>query len=159
MIQDQQVPRNALAWIILSLFTLVAPHAARLPVWVLAVYAIAAGWRIMVYRGRWSFPGRRVKLALILTAFLGILPYALIAEIAEEDGNRNKKKKEAMFFAVRNFSTKLGQTVGIMAFTILTLLGKDPFDDLGIRLSAVFGGILCILAGLIFTRFEEPEGA
>ena len=72
MIQEQQVPRNALAWIIISLFTLVAPHAARLPMWVLAVYGIAAGWRIMVYRGRWSFPGRRVKLALILTAFLGI---------------------------------------------------------------------------------------
>ncbi|MCB9039440.1 MAG: MFS transporter [Lewinellaceae bacterium] len=95
----------------------------------------------------------------IPTAFLGILPYALIAEIAEQDGNRTGEQKEAMFFAVRNFSTKLGQTVGIMAFTILTLLGKDPFDDLGIRLSAVFGGILCILAGLIFTRFEEPEGA
>ncbi|MCO6490526.1 MAG: MFS transporter [Phaeodactylibacter sp.] len=90
------------------------------------------------------------------TAFLGILPYALIAEIAEQDGADTGQQKEAMFFAVRNFSTKLGQTIGIMAFTILTLLGKDPYDDLGIRLAAVFGGTLCILAGLIFTRFEEP---
>lgn len=92
----------------------------------------------------------------IPTAFLGILPYALIAEIAEQDGSHTGQQKEAMFFAVRNFSTKLGQTVGIMAFAILTLLGKDPFDDLGIRLAAVFGGALCIVAGLIFTRFEEP---
>ncbi len=92
----------------------------------------------------------------IPTAFLGILPYALIAEIAEQDGSQTGQQKEAMFFAVRNFSTKLGQTVGIMAFAILTLLGKDPFDDLGIRLAAVFGGALCIVAGLIFTRFEEP---
>lgn len=95
-------------------------------------------------------------LVAVPTAFLGILPYALIAEIAEQDGNHTGQQKEAMFFAVRNFSTKLGQTVGIMAFAILTLLGKDPFDDLGIRLAAVFGGALCILAGLIFTRFEEP---
>ena len=92
----------------------------------------------------------------IPTAFLGILPYAIIAEIAEQDGSHTGQQKEAMFFAVRNFSTKLGQTVGIMAFAILTLLGKDPFDDLGIRLAAVFGGVLCILAGLIFTQFEEP---
>lgn len=69
---DQQVPRNALVWIIISLFTLVAPHAERLPLWVLAVYLFAAGWRIMVYQGRWSFPGRLVKAALIIASFSGI---------------------------------------------------------------------------------------
>lgn len=69
---DQQIPRNALVWIIISLFTLVAPHAGRLPVWVLAVYVFAAIWRIMVYQGRWSFPGRWVKAALIASSFTGI---------------------------------------------------------------------------------------
>jgi transglutaminase-like putative cysteine protease len=70
---DQQVPRNALVWMIVSLFALVAPHAGRLPVWVLAVYGLAALWRIQVYRGRWSFPGWGVKFALTLSAFGGIL--------------------------------------------------------------------------------------
>ncbi|MFT6955473.1 MAG: hypothetical protein ACJAYC_000469, partial [Halieaceae bacterium] len=69
---EQRLPRNALAWIIISLFTLVAPHAARLPLWVLAVYLLAAGWRIQVYRGRWSFPGRWVKVALTGSACVGI---------------------------------------------------------------------------------------
>ena len=69
---DQQVPRNALVWIILSLFTLVAPHAERIPVWVLAVYVFAAIWRIMVYQGRWSFPGRGVKACMIVSSFAGI---------------------------------------------------------------------------------------
>jgi transglutaminase-like putative cysteine protease len=69
---DQQIPRNALVWIILSLFTLVAPHAARIPVWILAVYVFAALWRIMVYQGRWSFPGRWVRAALIVSSFAGI---------------------------------------------------------------------------------------
>lgn len=68
----QQIPRNALAWMLLSLFTLVAPHALRLPIWVLAVYVIAAVWRVMVYRGRWSFPGRAVKFLLILSACGGV---------------------------------------------------------------------------------------
>ncbi|MBP6725428.1 MAG: DUF3488 domain-containing protein, partial [Halioglobus sp.] len=69
---DQQIPRNALVWIIVSLFTLVAPHAGRIPLWVLAVYVFASLWRIMVYRGRWSYPGRAVKAGLILASFAGI---------------------------------------------------------------------------------------
>lgn len=69
---DEQIPRNALVWIIISLFTLVAPHAGRLPLWVLGVYVFAAAWRIMVYQGRWSFPGRWVKAALIGSSFAGI---------------------------------------------------------------------------------------
>jgi len=69
---DQPVPRNALAWIIISMFALVAPHAERIPAWVLAIYLAAAGWRTLVYQGRWSFPGRAVKLALIVASFTGI---------------------------------------------------------------------------------------
>jgi transglutaminase-like putative cysteine protease len=69
---QQQVPRNALVWMIICLFTLMAPHAARLPVWILAVYVFAAVWRILVYRGRWSLPGRRVKVLLTLSGFAGI---------------------------------------------------------------------------------------
>jgi transglutaminase-like putative cysteine protease len=69
---DQQIPRNALVWIILSMFALVAPHATRIPVWILAVYVFAAVWRIMVYQGRWSFPGRWVKAVLTASACAGI---------------------------------------------------------------------------------------
>ncbi|QIB67287.1 transglutaminase TgpA family protein [Kineobactrum salinum] len=66
------VPRNALVWIIISQFALLAPHLGRLPLWVVLVYLFAAGWRIMVYQGRWSFPGRWVKLGLIAAGFAAI---------------------------------------------------------------------------------------
>lgn len=69
----EQIPRNALAWIILSLFTLVLPHVLRVPLWVLVVYVVAAAWRVMVYRGHWSFPRWPVKSALIVAAIAGIL--------------------------------------------------------------------------------------
>ena len=69
---QQQVPRNALVWIFICLFALVAPHAARLPVWVLVVYVIAFVWRLQVHRGRWSFPGSWVKVAMTFSASLGI---------------------------------------------------------------------------------------
>ena len=70
---QEQIPRNALGWAILSMFTLVLPHIERIPPWVLAVYFFAALWRIMVYRGRWSFPRWPVKLGLIFAGFAGIL--------------------------------------------------------------------------------------
>ncbi len=37
MKSEQQIPRNALVWMIISLFALVAPHIGRLPLWVLGV--------------------------------------------------------------------------------------------------------------------------
>ncbi len=73
MKQAEQIPRNALVWMIASLFTLVLPHVARIPVWVLLVFAVAAVWRVMVYRGLWSFPRWPVKLALIIAGIGGIL--------------------------------------------------------------------------------------
>ncbi len=68
---EQQVPRNALVWMIVSVFTLAAPHLGRIPPWVVIVYIVAAVWRIMVYRGIWSFPGRLLKLVLIVGAGAG----------------------------------------------------------------------------------------
>ena len=69
---QQQLPRNALVWIIISMFALIVPHALRLPPWVLLVYVVAVVWRILVYRGRWSFPGRSTKLILTLGGFVGV---------------------------------------------------------------------------------------
>lgn len=70
---QEQIPRNALVWIFISLFALVLPHVQRIPLWVLAVFVIAAVWRILVYRGRWSYPRWPVKLVLISAAFAGVL--------------------------------------------------------------------------------------
>jgi transglutaminase-like putative cysteine protease len=69
---QQQVPRNALVWIVIAQFALVAPHWQRIPLWVLAVYVGAALWRMMVYQGRWSFPSGWVKALLTIACFGGI---------------------------------------------------------------------------------------
>ena len=88
-------------------------------------------------------------------ASLGIIPYAIIAEVAEEDHQRTGQQKEAMYFAVRNLAFKIGQTVGVAIFAILILFGKDPENDFGIRLSGIVGTILCLLAFLSIYRFSE----
>jgi len=71
----RQIPRNALAWSIICLFAVVAPHAARLPVWVLLVYVLAVVWRVMIYRGRWSFPSWWVKVVMTLTGAFGVFAW------------------------------------------------------------------------------------
>lgn len=91
-------------------------------------------------------------------AVLGILPPVVLAEITHLDAYQSKQNKEAVFFAVRSLFDKFGQTFGIVIFTLLTHnYGKDPGDDMGIRLTGIFGFSLCIIAGIIFSFFNEKK--
>lgn len=98
-----------------------------------------------------------VILYSIPLSFVSILPNAILADIAEYDALETKTPKEAMYFAARTFLQKLGQTFGIFLFAILLLFGKDPGNDLGIRLSGIAGFILCFLATIIFTKYDEKS--
>jgi glycoside/pentoside/hexuronide:cation symporter, GPH family len=96
-----------------------------------------------------------VAFAAIPLATLNILPNAILAEVIEEDTRRTGENKEAIFFAVRYFFVKIAQTFGIGLFAMFLLYGKDPGNDLGIRLNGALGFGLCLVAALIFTRFKE----
>ncbi len=90
-------------------------------------------------------------------ASLGILPNAILAEIAEKDAAETGENREGMFFAVKYLSVKLGQTLGIALFAFLTVYGKDPGNDYGLRLNGICGFVLCFIAFLFFTRFREKK--
>jgi len=90
-------------------------------------------------------------------AFLGILPNAILADIAEHDGQKSGQRLEGMFFAARTFLQKMGVTTGILIFAALTTFGKDPGDDLGIRLSGPVGFALCLIAVFFFSRYDEKK--
>lgn len=90
-------------------------------------------------------------------AFLGVLPNAVLADIAGHDALKTREKKEGMYFAARTLLQKFGQTFGILVFAMLTTFGVDPGQDLGIRLSGLAGFGLCFLAGVVFTRYKERE--
>ncbi|SDT59089.1 glycoside/pentoside/hexuronide:cation symporter, GPH family [Mucilaginibacter mallensis] len=92
-------------------------------------------------------------------AALGILPNAILAEIAQDDAKRTKENREGMFFAVKYLFVKLGQTLGIALFALLTVYGKDPGNDYGLRLNGICGFALCLLAVIFFTRFRERRRA
>jgi GPH family glycoside/pentoside/hexuronide:cation symporter len=88
-------------------------------------------------------------------ASLNILPNAILAEIIQKDSEETGTNKEGIYFAVRYFFVKLAQTIGIALFSMLLLYGKDPGNDLGVRLNGILGCILCIVAAVVFSRFKE----
>lgn len=99
-----------------------------------------------------------VLMATFPLAALGILPNAILAEIAERDSRVTGENREGMFFAVKFFFVKLGQTLGMALFAYLTIYGKDTGHDLGLRLNGICGFVLCLFALLFFTRFRERRG-
>jgi GPH family glycoside/pentoside/hexuronide:cation symporter len=88
-------------------------------------------------------------------ASLGILPNAILAEIAQQDAKETGENREGMFFAVKYFFVKMGQTLGIALFAFLTIYGKDPGHDHGLRLNGLCGFVLCVFAFIFFSRFRE----
>ena len=98
-----------------------------------------------------------VTCAAFPLAALGILPNAILAEIAEADAKRTGEHREGMFFGVKYLFVKLGQTLGMALFAFLTVYGKDPGHDEGLRLNGVFGFVLCLFAIIFFSRFKEER--
>lgn len=98
-----------------------------------------------------------VLLYAVPLAFLGVLPNAILADIAAHDALKTGKPQEGMFFAARTLMQKFGQTFGVLLFAALTTLGKDPGDDWGVRLSGLLGFALCLGAGLVFLRYREQQ--
>ena len=90
-------------------------------------------------------------------ASLGILPPAILAEIAEDDAEKTGENREGLYFAVKYFVVKLGQTFGIALFAFLTLYGKDPGNDFGLRLNGICGFVLCVIAFIVFSGFKEKK--
>ena len=88
-------------------------------------------------------------------SFLSILTNAVLGDIAEADTRRTGQNKEGMYFGMRALFQKLGQTLGIMVFAMLTLYGKDPGHDLGLRLSGIVGMGLCLFSAVIYTMYKE----
>ena len=70
-------------------------------------------------------------------ALLGIIPQAIVADVAEEDSIVTGEKREGMFFAARTFAMKLGQSIAMLVFTSLAIIGAEAVDPSSDRKSVV----------------------
>ena len=101
-------------------------------------------------------------LAAVPMAILGILPQAVVADIAEADKLKTGESRQGMFYAARTFAFKLGQSAAMLLFTSIAVIGRDtPKGEsgygLGYRLTALLAVVLCLLGGIVFLRYNEKK--
>jgi len=61
-----QIPRNALALLMVAQAMVVLPHSQTLSFWIMAMCVVCGVWRWMVFQGRWDFPRRWLKAILVV---------------------------------------------------------------------------------------------
>lgn len=97
-------------------------------------------------------------LILMVTASLpmavfGILPQAVVADIAQSDAKRTGSNREGMFYAARTFAFKLGQSLSMLLFTAISTIGSQT--GTGYRMAAFLAAAFCLLGGIVFLFYNE----
>ncbi len=108
-------------------------------------------------------------------AVFGILPNAIIADIAEADGIQNGNFKAAIFFGARTLMSKLGQSLTLFVFPIVSTLTIGRAEVLteaqaqaqeldvvgattsGVRFTAVVAVVALAVGFALFLRYDEKK--
>ena len=88
-------------------------------------------------------------------AIFGILPQAVVADIAQSDAIRTGSNREGMFYAARTFAFKLGQSLAMLIFTAVSTIGTAT--GAGYRIAAFGAACLCFIGGIIFLLYNERK--
>ena len=98
-------------------------------------------------------------------ALLGIIPQSIVADVAEADGIETGENREGMFFAARTFAMKFGQSLAMLIFTSLAIIGADQVAGSNDITASVTGMILvgfvavafCVLGAVILGFYNEKK--
>ncbi len=96
-----------------------------------------------------------VVFAAFPMAILGILPQAIVADIAQADAMTTGENREGMFFAARTFAFKMGQSVSMLLFTSFASI--HPESGLGYRIAAIVSVVVCLTGALVLSRYNEKK--
>lgn len=118
-------------------FTAICGPALKMNIYVQAVLIVAIG----------SFP----------QAIFGIIPQAMVADIAQSDEIETGENRSGMFYAARTFAMKLGQSIAMLVFTSLATMSLSNSVNAGYRFVALTAAICCIAGGIIMALFNEKK--
>ena len=98
-------------------------------------------------------------------ALLGIIPQSIVADVAEADGYETGENREGMFFAARTFAMKFGQSLAMLVFTSLAIIGTTQNANSNDITASVTGMILvgfvavafCTLGAIILGFYNEKK--
>jgi GPH family glycoside/pentoside/hexuronide:cation symporter len=93
--------------------------------------------------------------AAIPMAILGILPQAIVADIAQADEITTGENRGGMFFAARTLAFKLGQAVSLLVFSSLAPIGNG--NGLGYRIALVLAVVFTTLGAVVLSRYKEED--
>ena len=131
-----------------------------------AAYAIAACTYFVGGQGGvmgWLLGIAIVVIAAFPMALLGIIPQSIVADVAEAEGVITGENREGMFFAARTFAMKFGQSLALILFTSLAIIGQaqDAGSNdivpslLGLLVVAIVAIAFCVTGALILMFYRE----
>lgn len=88
-------------------------------------------------------------------AIFGILPQAVVADIAECDALETGENRSGMFYAARTFAFKLGQSIAMLLVTAFATIGQET--GAGYRITAIAAAAVCVLGGVLFMVYNEKR--
>ena len=98
-------------------------------------------------------------------ALLGIIPQSIVADVAEADGYETGENREGMFFAARTFAMKFGQSLAMLIFTSLAIIGTTQNVNsnditasiLGMTIVGAVAVAFCVIGALILGLYKEQK--
>lgn len=99
-------------------------------------------------------------------ALLGIIPQSIVADVAEAEGKETGENREGMFFAARTFAMKWGQSLAMLLFTSLAIIGTVNRDrssnditasSTGLMIVAFVAVAFCLLGAFILGFYNEKK--
>ena len=98
-------------------------------------------------------------------ALLGIIPQSIVADVAEADGVDTGENREGMFFAARTFAMKFGQSLAMLLFTSLAIIGTTQnaqsnditASTLGMTVVGAVAVAFCIFGAVILLFYNEKK--
>lgn len=112
-------------------------------------------------------------IVMIIIAFpmavFGILPNAMVADIADADGINTGNFKAAVFFGARTFMSKLGQSLTLFLFPLVSTIGvktavavssaagESAVTVFGVRLTAIVAAVGLLIGLVLLLVYNEKQ--
>lgn len=135
-----------------------------------AITAISSIPRLLPDQGHanimsWVFGVVVMLISALPMALLGIIPQSIVADVAEAEAKTTGQNREGMFFAARTFAMKFGQSVAMLLFTSLAIIGATQALDsnditatkTGMLIVAIVAVAFCVIGAVILMFYREKK--
>lgn len=140
----------------------VARRIGKKKVLAFAFLGLSLVYLFTMFAGRYPIGGRTQGLIISIAAALPvaiftIIPFAMIADMADSRGAKTGNYQAGMYYAVRGLVMKGGIAVANLLFPTLVLWGGTEVTALGVRATAVAALVACLIGGVVIMRWYREK--